>query len=52
MILRSLASSVRNQDWFTVLIEIVIVFVGVFISIEVSNWIEYTKSTQSVSATI
>lgn len=40
MILRRLSNSLRNQDWFTVLIEIVIVFVGVFIGIEVSNWNE------------
>jgi len=40
MIFRRLSNSVRNQDWFTVLIEIVIVVVGVFIGIEVSNWNE------------
>lgn len=40
MIIRRLSSSLRNQDWATVLIEIVIVVVGVFIGIEVANWNE------------
>jgi len=40
MILRRLAESIRRQDWFTVLLEILIVVLGVFIGIEVSNWNE------------
>jgi len=38
MILHRLVHSLRRRDWFTVVIEIVIVVVGVFIGIEVSNW--------------
>jgi hypothetical protein len=38
MILRRLAKSLRRQDWFTVTLEIVIVVLGVFIGIQVSNW--------------
>ncbi len=38
MILRKLASAIRRQDWFTVLLEVVIVVLGVFIGIQVSNW--------------
>lgn len=38
MILRRLAKSIRQQDWFTVTLEVVIVVLGVFIGIQVSNW--------------
>jgi len=38
MILRRLAQSIRRQDWFTVALEVVIVVLGVFIGIQVSNW--------------
>ena len=40
MILRRLADSIRRQDWFTVLLEVVIVVIGVFIGIQVANWNE------------
>ena len=40
MILRRIAQSFRQQDWFTVLVEITIVVLGVFIGIQVSNWNE------------
>jgi len=38
MILRRLATALRQQDWFTVMVEILIVVLGVFIGIQVSNW--------------
>ena len=38
MILRRLADSIRRQDWFTVVLEVLIVVLGVFIGIEVANW--------------
>lgn len=38
MILRRLVAAFRKQDWFTVLVEIMIVVLGVFIGIQVSNW--------------
>lgn len=40
MIINRLVQSLRRRDWFTVVVEIVIVVVGVFIGIEVSNWNE------------
>lgn len=40
MILRRLAGAFRQQDWFTVFLEIMIVVLGVFIGIQVSNWNE------------
>lgn len=39
-LLRRLANAVREHDWFTVLVEIGIVVVGVFLGIQVSNWNE------------
>ena len=38
MILRRLATAFRKQDWFTVLVETLIVVFGVFIGLQVNNW--------------
>ena len=38
MILRRLATSIRKQDWFAVVIETLIVVMGVFIGLQVNNW--------------
>ena len=38
MILHRLTEHVRRQDWFAVFLDFVIVVVGVFIGIQVSNW--------------
>ncbi len=38
MILRSLTEHVKAQNWFAVAIDFVIVVVGVFVGIQVSNW--------------
>jgi len=38
MILRRLATAIQQQDWFTVLLEIMTVVLGVFLGIQVSNW--------------
>jgi len=43
MRLRSLATRLRQQDWTAVAIEILIVIVGVFIGLQVSNWNETRK---------
>ncbi len=40
MILRRLIENVRTRDWFTVFIEFLIVVVGIFVGLEVSNWNE------------
>jgi hypothetical protein len=40
MILRRLTSSLQEQHWMTILIELLIVIVGVFIGTQVSNWNE------------
>jgi hypothetical protein len=38
MILRRLSTAVRKQDWFTVIVETLIVVFGVFIGLQVNNW--------------
>lgn len=40
MILRRLSEAFRKQDWFTVLVETLIVVFGVFIGLQVNNWNE------------
>lgn len=38
MLLRSINKHVTDQNWFAVFLDLVIVVIGVFIGIEVSNW--------------
>jgi len=38
LILRRLSFAFRKQDWFTVMVEIIIVVLGVFIGLQVNNW--------------
>ncbi len=38
MILRRLTTALRKQDWFTVVVETLIVVFGVFIGLQVNNW--------------
>ncbi|MGA9334705.1 MAG: hypothetical protein WBV39_10555, partial [Rudaea sp.] len=38
MILRRIASHLKQQHWTGVLIELVIVILGVFIGLQVDNW--------------
>ena len=38
MFLRTLSSAIRNQRWFTVFIEIVVLVVGIFLGLQVDNW--------------
>jgi len=40
MLLRRVTEHVRNQNWFAVALDFVIVVVGVFIGIQVANWNE------------
>ncbi|HEY5775181.1 MAG TPA: DUF6090 family protein [Xanthomonadales bacterium] len=44
MILQRLTQSIREQDWFTVLIEVLIVVVGILVGLQVNNWNEHRKS--------
>ncbi|MFT6732419.1 MAG: hypothetical protein ACJAS9_000599 [Polaribacter sp.] len=38
MILRSVTKHVKDQNWFAVMVDFIIVVVGVFIGIQVANW--------------
>lgn len=38
MLLRSITKHVKDQNWFAVVLDFVIVVVGVFIGLQVSNW--------------
>lgn len=38
MILRTLADALREQNWFTVALEVLIVVVGIFIGLQVDDW--------------
>jgi hypothetical protein len=46
MPLRNLVASLRARDWTSVIIEILIVVVGVFIGLQVTDWNEDRKDTQ------
>lgn len=38
MILNRIASGIKNQDWFVVVIEIFIVVIGIYIGLQVDDW--------------
>lgn len=38
MILQKIASAIRRQDWFQVVIEVLIVIVGIFLGLQVTEW--------------
>ncbi|MFT5453399.1 MAG: hypothetical protein ACI9N9_002908 [Enterobacterales bacterium] len=48
MILKRLAESFKNQNWFVVTVEILIVVIGIFIGLQVDDWNQSRKDdTQS-----
>ncbi len=49
MLLRSVSKHVKDQNWFAVGLDFVIVVFGVFIGIQVANWNE-TRQQQSLSS--
>ena len=38
MILRKLAAAMKEQNWVTVVLEILIVVVGIFVGLQVDGW--------------
>lgn len=44
MILRRVIAHFRNQEWTAIALDFVIVVVGVFVGIQVSNWNEERKT--------
>jgi hypothetical protein len=43
MILKRMAKAIRTQNWFTVLLEILIVVIGILIGLQVDDWNEHRK---------
>lgn len=43
MILRRLADAIREQNWFTVIIELVIVVAGILIAVQIDEWNQAQK---------
>ncbi len=43
MILRRLATALREQNWFTVALEILIVVVGIFVGLQADQWNQSRK---------
>ena len=43
MLLHRLSDAIRQQNWFTVLIELTVVVLGLFIGLQVDGWNEYRK---------
>ena len=43
MIIKRLATGIKEQDWFVVLVEVMIVVVGIFIGLQVDDWNEGIK---------
>lgn len=50
MILRRLANAIRRQDWFTVLIEIMIVVIGVVLALQVQQWAQAHEERKTEAA--
>ncbi len=44
MLLRRISKHVREQNWTAIVIDFVIVVIGVFVGIQVSNWNEYVTT--------
>jgi len=43
MILRRLGDAIREQNWFTVVLEVLIVVVGIFVGLQMDDWNERRK---------
>jgi len=50
VIIRRLAGALREQNWFTVVMEVMIVVVGIFIGLQVDGWNEGRKKQQNIEA--
>ena len=50
VIIRRLAGALREQNWFTVVLEVMIIVVGIFIGLQVDGWNEERKKQQNIEA--
>jgi hypothetical protein len=48
MVLRNLADAIREQNWSTVILEVLIVVVGILIGLQVDGWNEGRKKQQDI----
>ncbi len=48
MILRKLADAIKEQNWSTVILEVLIVVVGIIIGLQVDGWNEERKKQQDI----
>lgn len=46
MIIRRMAEAIRTQNWFTVIVEIFIVVIGIFLGLQVSEWNDERQEQQ------
>lgn len=46
MIARRIADAIREQNWFTFIIEILIVVIGIFLGLHVSEWNEERQARE------
>ncbi len=46
MIIRRVADAIREQNWFTVIIEVLIVVIGIFLGLQVSEWNEERQARE------
>ncbi len=46
MILQKMAQAIRRQDWFQVVIEVLIVIVGIFLGLQVQAWYEESQNIE------
>lgn len=49
MLLRSVTKHIKDQNWFAVWVDFIIVVVGVFVGIQVANWNDSQKEQQRAS---
>jgi len=52
MILRKLSDAIREQNWFTVVLEILVVVVGIYIGLQADEWNQTRKENQRAERTL
>ena len=52
MILKRIAKGIKDQDWFVVTIEIVIVVIGIFLGMQVTDWNERQQESKALDKTL
>lgn len=50
MIIRRMADALRTQNWFTVIVEIFVVVIGIFLGLQVTEWNEDRKDKERTYA--